>query len=360
MNHDDGSIKFPRDAAPHPFANLEWWYCYAFLTGAQGNRYALMASFFRIGELPVLKGHYLIHSLLRVNDKRSRSESAWDCRLALQLAGLYLPMYHIMNAITKKQQTTGTRRNRNSTPQWLENVTVQSHPTRLKYGRSELTFADDLTSHFHLQLSGGATRASLHFAPVKPVAIIDAQGSMNGLQYYSVTRNTVTGELYHADTGVTEPVSGEGWFDHQWGRNYGLIQGTGWDWFGLQLDDGRDVLINRLRAADSAAPAPPTAILIGKDGAMTRSHNVTLEPLAHWQSLYTGVRYPVEWRISLPDLAIELHVTPLAKSQEIPIIGPMRAIWEGACKVSGHSRSEKGVRILINGHGFTELVGYAD
>jgi hypothetical protein len=41
--------------------------------------------------------------------------------------------------------------------------------------------------------------------------------------------------------------------------------------------------------------------------------------------------------------------------QEIPIPGPIQAIWEGACAVSGESGSTP-----IRGKGFAELVGYAD
>jgi predicted secreted hydrolase len=360
VDHERRLISFPDDAAAHPSANLEWWYCYAFLSGNRGNSYALIASFFQIGELSVLKGHYLIYSLIRLNERKYESRSIVDRMLALQMTGLYLPFYLLLNPTDWKTWNLYKTLWKGSPPfphLLMADASVQSNPTRLKYGNSELAFADDGSPNFNLRITDRATRIDLTFSPVKPASIIDDQGKLNGFRYYSVTRNQVSGEL--SAPGMTENLSGEGWFDHQWGRNYSLIQGSGWDWFGLQLDDGPDLLISRLHPADSAAPASPIAKLISKDSGITTTENVTLKPLSYWKSLYTGVKYPVEWQITLPDFTMDLHVVPLLRHQEIPIIGPLNAIWEGACTLTGESRSPQGIRFPIHGKGFVELVGYA-
>lgn len=58
------SISLPEDIGPHPLTDIEWWYYYTFLKGDHGRKYAVMAAFYQIGELPILKGHYLIFSII--------------------------------------------------------------------------------------------------------------------------------------------------------------------------------------------------------------------------------------------------------------------------------------------------------
>nr|WP_302847529.1 lipocalin family protein [Paenibacillus sp. yr247] len=338
---------------------MEWWYCYAFLTGNQGNRYALVASFFQVGELTAPKGHYIIYSFIRLDERKYECRSHLDRMLTYQMAGFYLPLYLLINPTdwsTWKQYKNLLQGNLPSPHLLMDHGSVQSKPTRLKYGNSIMLFPDDRNPNFHLQITDKSTRIRLNFNPVKPASIIDEQGTLNGLRYFSVTRNQVFGELY--TDGMTETLSGEGWFDHQWGRNYGLLQGGGWDWFGLQLDDGRDLLINRLHTADSASPDLPIAKLISTDSVITTTENVFLKPLKFWKSLHTGAKYPVEWQIELPDFSMVLHVIPLLNHQEIPIIGPLKAIWEGACILKGESYSLQRIQTPIKGKGFVELVGY--
>ena len=53
------------------------------------------------------------------------------------------------------------------------------------------------------------------------------------------------GELARA--GEVRGVRGSAWFDHEFGSNVLSAQQTGWDWFSLQLDDGRELMIFQLR-----------------------------------------------------------------------------------------------------------------
>jgi predicted secreted hydrolase len=359
LNRQPDIISFPHDAAKHPISNVEWWYCFAMLSGSRGNRYAVMASFFRVGELAVPKGHYMIHSLVRLNTNQYESQSELDRMLSYQMAGVYLPAYLITKPRDRHTWNLYKQLLKGSLPSphhFMTSASVQSRPTRLAYGNNRMTFKDDLQSEFQLQLTFPSTRIRLNYVPLKPISLIDEEGKVNGLRYYSVTRNRVFGELYSA--GNTETLRGEGWFDHQWGRNYGLLQGDGWDWFGIQLHDGNDLLINRLRRADADAVPYTVAKLIRKNGSVTTSERVTLQPTNNWGSLLTSAEYPLEWQISLPDFSMSLHITPLMNHQEMPIIGPLQAIWEGVCAVNGEVRSPVGTIIQVKGHGFVELVGY--
>ncbi|WP_338131147.1 lipocalin family protein [Cohnella rhizosphaerae] len=168
------------------------------------------------------------------------------------------------------------------------------------------------------------------------------------------------GALY--EEGRAETLRGQGWFDHQWGRSYGLLTGEGWDWFGLQLTDGRELLVSRLRPAganpEAGEDARTEARLIGRDGSTTPSDRVVLQPSRNWRSLETGADYPVAWTISLPDYGMALRVAPLMDGQEMPVLGPLRAIWEGVVAFEGDEQDGGGAPARIAGYGFMELVGY--
>ncbi|QMV41904.1 lipocalin family protein [Cohnella cholangitidis] len=358
MNDQRAALSIPKDAAPHPESNLEWWYCYAYIDGSGGRRYALMISFFRVGELPRLKGHYLIYSLIRLDQPGFIARSCLDRALVYQMAGLYLPSYFLIKPNDKhtwEQYGTLLKGKLPSPHSWMKDVSVRSRPTRLDYGEASIIFKDEESQRFTLHIQDREARIELEFEPCKRLTAIDEQGTLNGFYYYSSTRNSVKGRIY--DEEGSEQVSGEGWFDHQWGRNYELLKGEGWNWFGLQLDDGRELLISQLHAADPASPpASPTAIFILNDRASMSVNNIKLQPLRFWKSFRSGMTYPIEWRILLPDYRLELRVAPLIDNQEMPIIGPIRAIWEGVCLVTGVDHE---CRKPIRGKGFVELAGYA-
>ena len=75
------------------------------------------------------------------------------------------------------------------------------------------------------------------------------------------------------------------------------------------------------------------------------------EPLRHWRSPRTGVRYPVEWKLQIGGR--ELHLVPLMDDQELDSRRSTGAIyWEGAvrCLEGGQDR----------GRGYLEMTGYGD
>ena len=81
-------------------------------------------------------------------------------------------------------------------------------------------------------------------------------------------------------------------------------------------------------------------------------------PLRWWTSGRTQVRYPVSWRVRLPEIGADLVFSPLADDQEIPVLGVLRAVWEGAGTVSGHvaGRSVAGrARLELYGDGFLSI-----
>jgi predicted secreted hydrolase len=68
--------------------------------------------------------------------------------------------------------------------------------------------------------------------------------------YYSFTRLATSGTL---TIGGTEyRVSGTTWMDKEFGSNQLARSQVGWDWFSIQLDDGRELMLYQLRDSSGA------------------------------------------------------------------------------------------------------------
>jgi predicted secreted hydrolase len=350
-------ISLPKDAGPHNDSNIEWWYFFAYLNGDQGGKYAVMASFFRVGELEVGKGHYIIHTVIDLKRKKRFNFSSIDSKVKLGMLTLYLPFYLLLHPTDSRMWRLYKTLLKGDIPQphtHLKKARLKEHPTELVYGNHWLKFKGEDESAFDVILKEKNSEVQLEFTPAKPAVLIGGDGKPDDLYYYSTTRNIVNGTI--KTDGGTEYVSGKGWFDHQWGRDYSLAKGSGWNWFGLQLNDGRELLLNEMT---SGKPDSSMANIIEKDGSIRFTRGVSFQKIKSWKSLRTNARYPVEWQISIPEFGMDLHVEATFPNQEMLIIGPIQAIWEGTCKVTGKETHANGKGKSLEGKGFMELVGYA-
>jgi predicted secreted hydrolase len=350
-------ITLPKDAGPHKDSNIEWWYFFAYLNGDRGGKYAVMASFFRVGELEIGKGHYLIHTLIDLNRKKRVNFSSIDSNVKLGMLAIYLPFYLLLHPTDLNMWNLYKELLKGDIPSphtLLKNAKITQRPAELVYGNHMLAFKGENESSFNVDLKEKNLEVNLEFSPRKPVSLIGGDGKPDDLYYYSFTRNAVHG-IIKTDSGM-ENVSGQGWFDHQWGRDYSLAKGSGWNWFGIMLADGRELLVNEMT---SGKPNSSMANIIEKDGTIMFTRDVSFKKIKYWKSLKTNARYPVEWEIKVPEFGLFLHVEALFPSQEMPIIGPLQAIWEGTCKMTGRETLPNGKVNAIDGIGFMELVGYA-
>ena len=168
--------------------------------------------------------------------------------------------------------------------------------------------------------------------------------------YYSHTRLAASGEITLG--GRTRQVRGQAWFDHQWGNFLVTGQG-GWDWFSLQLDDGRDLMATILRDPDGVATARYGTLVDG-DGAARHLDAAAIEIATRdrWISPHSGAEYPAGWRLSVPGDDLDLEIWPAIPDQELDTRASTGTIyWEGAVDVYGGGRPQ--------GRGFVELTGYA-
>ena len=197
----------------------------------------------------------------------------------------------------------------------------------------------------------------LSFRPVKELVRQGIDGYSqkgadpgNASAYLSWTRLAVTGTLVL--DGRELAVTGEGWFDHEWGSSQ-LGKGVaGWDWFSLRLDDRTELMVYQLRREDGSAAPYSSGTLVRADGSTRRLtvDDVTLEPTGWWTSPATGGRYPSGWRLVVPSEQLDLKVAPLAPGAELDGRGSTGVVyWEGPVEVSGSHRGE----------GYGELTGYA-
>ena len=199
----------------------------------------------------------------------------------------------------------------------------------------------------------------VRLVPEKPVVLNGDQGlsrksagTGNASYYYSVTRLATAGTVKVA--GKTFAVRGDSWLDREWSTSALAADQAGWDWFALQLDDGRDLMLYRLRRTDGSADPASAGTLVAQDGEARHlvADDMDFDVLEHWQSPYSGVRYPVRWRLALPQDDLTLEVVPVFDDQEMDVAV---RYWEGAVRVRGR----QGERALA-GRGYMELAGYAE
>jgi predicted secreted hydrolase len=160
--------------------------------------------------------------------------------------------------------------------------------------------------------------------------------------YYSRERMTATGTLEIG--GTVLPVIGSAWFDHQWGEVVSAVQ-LGWDWFALQLDDSREVMLFTIRDGNGG-----TVVRGSLHEADCRVRDLvegdfTVTATGDWTSPGTGCTYPAGWTLEVLDET--LVVTPVLADQEVTsMVTP--TYWEGAAVVSG----------AASGRAYVELNGY--
>lgn len=168
--------------------------------------------------------------------------------------------------------------------------------------------------------------------------------------YYSIPRVAVRGTIVR--DGRPLQVHGLAWLDREWGSGSLGPQEVGWQWFGLQLDDGSCLMFYALRdrgGAEDPYSAGTWVDAHGRARPLSRS-DVRIQVLAHWTDP-GGVRYPAQWRLLVPGLGLEVTVHPILAGQELTT---SPRYWEGAVDVSGTRAGRP-----IAGRGYVELVGYA-
>lgn len=329
-------LRFPADHGAHPDTRTEWWYVTGWLrpAGAPADAapsHGFQVTFFRsrtgvradhpsaFAATQLLMGHAALSDLaahrLRHDERIARAGLGWasaatdDARI------------HLQDWSLQRRAADGA---------WRADV------------RSD-------TAGFALALTLEPTQPEL----LQGEAGWSRKGPLpqQASQYVSLPHLAATATLQQ--DGTSGSFTGRAWLDHEWSDEILPAQAVGWDWLGLNLDDGSALTLFRLRRADGQAlhaggswRAPGQATPRN-----FAAHEVVFEPGRTWTSAATGAIYPVAWTVRTP--VGTWQVSAAFEAQELDARASTGTVyWEGLCEL----RDATGRRM---GRGYLEMTGYA-
>ena len=322
---------FPADHSSHPEFRTEWWYFTGNVFDDRERHYGFELTLFRIALSPPGSAR----------ESALAASTAWMGHLAVTdtEGNLFQTAERLSRGAAGLAGATGgdNRPVVVAIEDW--NVTIDGDSIALR--------ASDAGFGIELELAG------LERIVAQGDRGLDAKGPEpgNASFYYSAPRLAVSGRLRSAGA-TAVAVTGTAWMDREWSTS-ALSPGlAGWEWFALQLDDGRDLMFYRLRGVDGSTSPFSGGSLTDAAGRTTRlgAADVVVEPMREWTSPATRVRYPVAWRLRLPRAELELTIEPRRDDQELDL---SVRYWEGAVSVSGAAAGGE-----IRGVGYLELAGY--
>jgi predicted secreted hydrolase len=168
-----------------------------------------------------------------------------------------------------------------------------------------------------------------------------------------MTRLRTVGTLVYR--GRPLAVTGISWMDHEFGSDELQARQVGWDWFAIQLDDRRELMLYRLRQQDGSATPESSGSLVDPRGRVTHLAlaDFAIEATGSWKSPHTGGTYPSGWHVRVPRCNIDVRLAPTLLDQELANTSGGVSYWEGAVDALDPTTG----RPL--GVGYVELTGYA-
>ena len=328
------ALVFPRDFGSHPELRTEWWYITGRATAradgrAPGREFGFQLTFFR-----------------------SRVDATRGMRSAF--AARQLVSAHA--ALTDLDGANGRLRHDERIARagfGVAGASERDTDVNLRDWHPRRRPAD---GHYEAALPAGDFALALTFAPTQPVLLQGRAGlSRKGPDpsqasyYYSEPQLATRGRI--TLQGQAFEVDGTAWLDHEWSEALLHPEAVGWDWIGMNLDDGSALTAFHLRRADGSAlwaggsfrPRDGAARTFGAD-------EVRFEAQARWTSPRTRAVYPTRWQVDTP--AGRFAVRALLADQELDSRASTGSVyWEGASELL-----DAGGRRV--GRGYLEMTGY--
>lgn len=317
-------LVFPRDHGAHPAFRTEWWYVTGWLRDRRGADLGFQVTFFRtrppIGD--------------------ANPSSFAPRQLLLAHAALADPKVgHLLHDQRAGRAALGVAGFAEDTTRvWIDAWRLELAGERYR--------AVILAREFALDLGFAAGHPPL----LQGVGGVSRKGprASEASYYYSRPGLVVSGSIERG--AGSEPVSGTAWLDHEWSSEYLAAGASGWDWIGINLDDGGALMAFRMRgkgdevlyAGGTRAHADGRRVTFGPD-------EVAFVPLRRWRSPRSGTEYPVAMQVRAGDET--WRIEPLFEDQELDSRASTATIyWEGAVRAVRDGRPA--------GRGYLELTGY--
>ena len=320
------TLQFPRDHGAHPDLRTEWWY----ITGAassEGRDFGFQLTFFR-SRVDVTAGmgsrfaaRQLIFAHAAMTDVQGR-RLRHDQRIAREGFGV------------AQAETADTR-------------------VRLR----DWSLVRESDGSYVARLPSQEFGLDLRFSPTQPLLLQGREGlSRKGPQpeqasyYYSVPQLTAAGSI--ALQGRRFPIQGKAWLDHEWSEALLHPDAVGWDWIGMNLDDGSALTAFQLRRKDGSALWDGGSFRsAGGDTYIASLGETQFRAGRRWTSPVSTASYPVEWVVRTP--ADLYTVRAQVDNQELDSRTSTGGIyWEGLSELL----DSNGRRV---GRGYLEMTGYA-
>jgi predicted secreted hydrolase len=318
------TLEFPRDHGAHPAFRTEWWYITGWVHDGEGTNLGIQVTFFRsrpgIAEdgTSQFAPRQLLFAHAAIADPR-RGRLMHDQRAARAGFGL----------AEAAEGTTDVR-----IADWSLRLDADTYAARIAAREFALDLAFAATGPLLLQGTEGLSRKG--------------PDSEQASYYYSRPHLQVSGTVKFGGRPVE--VGGDAWLDHEWSSAYLAPGARGWDWVGLNFDDGSALMAFRIRDAQGSAYWAGGAWQAADGTVRTlRPADIRFTPGRRWRSPRTGIDYPVAFNVRAG--GIEVTVEPLLDDSELDSRASVGTIyWEGAVRVLAAGREV--------GKGYLELTGY--
>ena len=322
-------LVFPFDHGAHPDFRTEWWYATGWLDLADNQKIGFQSTFFRV----------------RTGIGEDNASDFAPRQLILAHAAIADPRLGALR-IAQRASRAGFGR------AGFGRAGFASDWTAVWIGNWHIDQRDD---HYRVEVQADEFAYALTLVPDGPPLLNGLAGfsakaadAVHASYYYSRPQLKVNGSVTLA--GREQTASGLAWLDHEWSSAPLPDAAQGWDWIGINLDDGGALMAFRLRRADGAALwSAATWREAGGKVRILPPDEVAFAPGRQWRSPRTGIAFPVEWNIRVGTRSV--HLQPLIDDQELDSRQTTGSVyWEGAVVVREELRE--------TGRGYLEMTGY--
>ena len=319
------TLRFPQDRGAHPDFRTEWWYVTGWLTTPDHQTLGFQVTFFRSATL---------------HDRDNPSQFA--------------PQQLIIAHAAISDPTKGKLQHDQKIARAYPGI-AEAHvgDTNLKLQQWKLKREKD--GHYEVHIPAREFELTLKLQPTQAMMLQGEEGySRKGPKpeqasyYYSEPHLAVSGELKKANKKIS--VTGQAWLDHEWSSKVLDPLAVGWDWTGINLDDGSALMAFRIRKKDGGVLWQHATLRDAKGKLIHfADKEIRFTPLRMWTSPRTQARYPVAMQLQLGTNTWELM--PLQEDQELDARRSTGSVyWEGGVRVE---RDKKPA-----GRGYLEMTGY--